>query len=97
MCAINHLAVKMRFASLKIRMQSANVRQAIEVIQFQRLAVNWPMHVRTVPSHQFVKSHQLVMFVNVLKATLATQNQLDASQLASVRMAIWIARTALSV
>lgn len=78
-------------------MQFVNVHQAIEAIQFQKLAVNWPMLVRTVPNRQFVKLHQQEMFANALKVTLGIQNQLDASQLDSARMAILIARTARSV
>lgn len=62
-------------------MPFVNVRLDLEVIQFQKLVVNWLMHVHNVLSQRFVNSHQPVTSVNVHKATLAIQKRRDASQL----------------
>lgn len=97
MFAINQHVERMQFVLLKIKMPFVSVRPAIAVIQFQMLVVNWPMHARIVQSHQCAKSHQPVTFANAHKVTLVIQNQLDASQLVNVQMAIQIARTVQNV
>lgn len=95
---MNRPVVKMQSVSLKIKMLFVNARLVIEVIQFQKLVVNWLMPVHTVQNHPFVKYHQLVRrFANVHKAIPAIQIQRDASQLVNVLMAIPIARTAPNV
>lgn len=93
MFAMNQHVVRMQFVLPKIRMQFVNVHRATEEIQFQKSVVNWPMHVHTVPNHQFVKYHQRVkQFVNAHKDTRVIQIQPVASQLVNVHTVIPIAR-----
>lgn len=86
MFVINRHAVKMQFVYRKIKIQFVNVHQAIEVIRFQKLVVNWLMHVHNVTNHRCVSLHQPVIFVSVHQVILVFQNRLDAShQLVNVK------------
>lgn len=86
MYAMNRHAVKMQFVFQKIKIQFVNAHQATEVIQYQKLVVNYPMLVRNAMNHQFVRLQQPVIFVNAHQAILDSQNRLDAIRLVNAKV-----------